>query len=106
MKDQSQQDLLKNVVALCKRRGFVYPGSELYGGFANTYSYGPNGAQLKKNIRDLWWKRFAQSREDMVGMDGPILLILRRGKLQDILKVLMMRWSTAKRANRVFAPTI
>jgi glycyl-tRNA synthetase len=74
MKQQADGDLLKNIVALCKRRGFIYPGSELYGGFANTYSYGPYGAELKKNIRDLWWKRFAQSREDMVGMDGPILL--------------------------------
>lgn len=65
---------LKPIVALCKRRGFIYPGSELYGGFANTYSYGPYGAQLKKNIKDLWWRTFIQSRRDMVGLDGPILL--------------------------------
>lgn len=69
-----QKDLLKNIVALCKRRGFVYPGSDIYGGFANTYSYGPLGSILKKNIKDLWWKMFIQEREDMVGMDGPILL--------------------------------
>lgn len=69
-----EQDLLKDVVALCKRRGFVYPGSDIYGGFANTYSYGPYGAELKKNIKDLWWKKFVQFREDMVGIDGPILL--------------------------------
>src|SRR3990167_8892242 len=68
------QDSLKPIVALCKRRGFVYPGSELYGGFANTYSFGPYGAQLKKNIKDLWWKTFVQKRQDMVGLDGPILL--------------------------------
>lgn len=65
---------LKDIVALCKRRGFIYPGSELYGGFANTYSYGPYGTQLKKNIKDLWWKTFVQSRQDMIGLDGPILL--------------------------------
>jgi glycyl-tRNA synthetase len=70
----SQQDLLKEVVALCKRRGFIYPGSDIYGGFANTYSYGPYGAELKKNIKDLWWKRFVHHREDMIGIDGPILL--------------------------------
>jgi glycyl-tRNA synthetase len=69
-----EQDTLKNIVALAKRRGFVFPGSEIYGGFANTYSYGPYGAELKKNIRDLWWKRFVHNREDMVGIDGPILL--------------------------------
>jgi glycyl-tRNA synthetase len=69
-----EQDTLKSIVALAKRRGFVYPGSEIYGGFANTYSYGPYGAELKKIIRDLWWKRFVHNREDMVGIDGPILL--------------------------------
>lgn len=68
------QDSLKPIVALCKRRGFIYPGSEIYGGFANTYSFGPYGAQLKKNIKDLWWKTFVQKRRDMVGLDGPILL--------------------------------
>lgn len=68
------QDSLKSIVALCKRRGFIYPGSEIYGGFANTYSYGPYGSQLKKNIKDLWWKNFVQQRRDMVGLDGPILL--------------------------------
>ena len=67
-------DSLKPIIALCKRRGFIYPGSEIYGGFANTYSFGPYGAQLKKNIKDLWWKTFVQKRKDMVGLDGPILL--------------------------------
>lgn len=65
---------LKPIVALAKRRGFVFPGSDIYGGFANTYSYGPYGAELKRTIKDLWWKRFVTAREDMVGLDGPILL--------------------------------
>lgn len=67
-------DSLKPIVALCKRRAFVYPGSEIYGGFANTYSYGPYGVQLKRNIASLWWNLFVTSREDIVGIDGPILL--------------------------------
>lgn len=71
---KSIQESLKPIVALCKRRGFIYPGSEIYGGFANTYSFGPYGAQLKKNIKDLWWQMFVQKRRDMVGLDGPILL--------------------------------
>lgn len=70
----SEQDLLKSVVALCKRRGFIFPGSEIYGGFANTYSYGPYGAELKQIVRQAWWRHFVHNREDMVGMDGPILL--------------------------------
>lgn len=65
---------LKDIVALCKRRGFIFPGSELYGGFANTYSYGPYGVEMKRIITDLWWRRFVHNREDMVGIDGPILL--------------------------------
>jgi glycyl-tRNA synthetase len=67
-------DSLKPIVAMAKRRGFIYPGSEVYGGFANTYSFGPYGAQMKKNIKDLWWNRFIEKRRDMVGLDGPILL--------------------------------
>lgn len=69
-----QEDLLKSVVALCKRRGFIFPGSEIYGGFANTYSYGPYGAEMKQTVRQAWWRNFVHNREDMVGMDGPILL--------------------------------
>ncbi len=68
------ENRLKHIVSLSKRRGFIYPGSDIYGGFANTYSYGPYGAELKKNIKDLWWKNFVQERRDMVGLDGPILL--------------------------------
>ena len=69
-----QEDNLKKVVSLCKRRGFVYPGSDLYGGFANTYSYVPLGAELKRNIKNLFWTLFVDHRDDMVGLDGPILL--------------------------------
>lgn len=65
---------MEKIVALSKRRGFIYPGSEIYGGLANSYSYGPYGAELKNNIKKLWWKMFVQERNDIVGMDGPILL--------------------------------
>ncbi|MFA6406554.1 MAG: glycine--tRNA ligase, partial [Patescibacteria group bacterium] len=69
-----ENDLMEKIVSLCKRRGFVFPGSEIYGGFANSYTYGPYGVELKNNIKALWWKKFVQDREDMVGMDGPIIL--------------------------------
>ncbi len=59
---------------MCKRRGFIFPGSEVYGGFANTYSYGPYGALLKKNIKDLWWNFFVQQEENIFPIEGPILL--------------------------------
>ncbi len=65
---------MDQVVALCKRRGFIYPGSDIYGGFANTWDYGPYGAQLKKNIKDFWWKTFVQERDDIIGLDSAILM--------------------------------
>ena len=68
------ENMVEKIVSLCKRRGFVFPASEIYGGFANSYAYGPYGSELKKNIKDLWWKKFVHSRENMVGIDGPIIL--------------------------------
>ena len=65
---------MEKIVSLCKRRGFVFPGSEIYGGLASTYDYGPMGVELKNNIKKLWWKYFVQDREDMVGLDGSIIL--------------------------------
>ena len=65
---------LEQIVSLAKRRGFIYPGSEIYGGLANTYDYGPLGVALKKNIKDYWWKRFVLTSENMYGLDGGVLL--------------------------------
>jgi len=69
-----EENLMEKVVSLCKRRGFVFPGSEIYGGLANTWDYGPMGTSLKKNISDAWWKFFVTSRLDMVGLDAAILM--------------------------------
>lgn len=68
-----QQYWLDVIVSRAKRRGFIYPGSEIYGGLANAWDYGPYGSQLKKNIADARWKFFVQEREDMIGMDTAIL---------------------------------
>ncbi|MFH1246533.1 MAG: glycine--tRNA ligase [Candidatus Liptonbacteria bacterium] len=67
-------DLMDKIVSLSKRRGFIFPGSEIYGGLANAWDYGPLGVELKNNIRDLWWKRFVTSRDDMVGLDAAIIM--------------------------------
>lgn len=69
-----QNNKMKELVAMCKRRGFVFQGSEIYGGLEATYDFGPLGAELKKNIKDNWWKYFVTAREDMVGMDSAIFL--------------------------------
>lgn len=65
---------LDAIASLCKRRGFVYPTSDIYGGLMSSYDYGPMGAELLRNLRSLWWKRFIHERSDMVGLDSQILL--------------------------------
>ncbi len=65
---------LEDIVSLCKRRGFIFQGSEVYGGLSGTWDYGPLGITLKKNLMDLWWKTFVEEREDMFGVDAAILM--------------------------------
>ncbi|HRY60532.1 MAG TPA: glycine--tRNA ligase [Patescibacteria group bacterium] len=67
-------DKMEKIVSLCKRRGFVFPSSEIYGGLASSYDYGPMGVELNNNIKHAWWKYFVQDREDMTGIDGGIIL--------------------------------
>src|SRR3989339_1857068 len=64
---------LADITSLAKRRGFFYPGSDIYGGLANTWDYGPLGAELKKKIKDLWWETFVTRRTDMVGLDSAVI---------------------------------
>lgn len=66
--------VMEKIVSLCKRRGFVYQGSEIYGGLAGTYDYGPLGVALNNNIKREWWKMFVEGREDMYGLDAAILM--------------------------------
>ena len=65
---------MDKIVALCKRRGFIFPGSEIYGGLANSWDYGPLGVELKNNIKQAWWKRFVHLREDIVGLDAALIM--------------------------------
>jgi glycyl-tRNA synthetase len=65
---------LEDIVSLCKRRGFIYPGSDVYGGLSGTWDYGPLGVALKRNIMQLWWKMFVEDAEDMYGVDAAILM--------------------------------
>ncbi|HEY3144411.1 MAG TPA: glycine--tRNA ligase [Acidimicrobiales bacterium] len=66
-------DLFDKVVNLCKRRGFVFPSAEIYGGFRSTYDYGPVGVLLLRNVKDAWWRSMVQLRHDVVGLDAAIL---------------------------------
>ena len=69
-----QKNLMDKITSLSKRRGFIFPGSEIYGGLANSYDYGPLGAELFRNIENLWWRKIVQRRPDMVGIRGPIIM--------------------------------
>jgi glycyl-tRNA synthetase len=68
------EEVLEKIVSLAKRRGFIFPGSSLYGGLRGTWDYGPMGVELKKNIKDEWWKHFVYQRNDVVGIDSAILM--------------------------------
>ncbi len=65
---------IDKIISLCKRRGFIFPGSEIYGGLANSWDYGPLGVELKNNIKQLWWERFVHQRDDMVGIDAALIM--------------------------------
>ena len=67
-------DLMDKIVALCKRRGFIYPGSEIYGGLQGFWDYGPLGVELKINIKKHWWHTMVKWREDVVGIDAAIIM--------------------------------
>ncbi|MFA6190524.1 MAG: glycine--tRNA ligase [Candidatus Staskawiczbacteria bacterium] len=71
---KNNSDLMEKIISLCKRRGFIFPGSEIYGGLANSFDYGPLGVELKNNIKNAWWKRFVHQRDDMVGIDAALIM--------------------------------
>jgi glycyl-tRNA synthetase len=72
--DQQSPVTMDAIVGLAKRRGFIYPGSDIYGGLANTWDFGPLGVEIKRNIKNAWWQYFVHQRADVVGIDGGILL--------------------------------
>ena len=69
-----REQLMEKVVALCKRRGFVYQSSEIYGGINALYDYGPYGVGLRRNIRNLWWRHVVELRDDVVGLESTIIM--------------------------------
>ena len=74
MGKQIKNEKMETLVSLCKRRGFIYQGSDVYGGLSGTWDYGPLGVALKRNIMNLWWRRFVDERDDMYGVDAAILM--------------------------------
>ena len=74
MTDSASAADLDKIVSLCKQRGFIFQSSEVYGGLASTWDYGPLGVELKRNVKDAWWRRFVWGRDDMVGLDSAIMM--------------------------------
>ena len=73
-KNATENNVMEKIVSLCKRRGFIFQGSEIYGGLAGTYDYGHFGVAFKNNIKQSWWKKFIDNRKDMFGIDAAILM--------------------------------
>ena len=73
-KEIKQNDTMEKIVSLCKRRGFIFQSSEIYGGINGFWDYGPLGAELKRNVKELWWKSMTRSRDDIVGLDATIIM--------------------------------
>lgn len=71
---KKDEAVMEKIISLCKRRGFIFQGSEIYGGLAGTWDYGPYGVTLRNTIKNLWWKRFVDDRSDMFGVDAAILM--------------------------------
>ena len=69
-----RSDRLETIVSLCKRRGIVYPSSEIYGGLRASWDYGPLGVELKNNIKRQWWRSMVMERDDIVGLDSCVIL--------------------------------
>src|SRR6266478_9196804 len=74
MAEPKSNELMEKIVSLCKRRGFIFQSSEIYGGINGFWDYGPMGAELKRNIKDAWWRSMTQERDDVVGLDASIIM--------------------------------
>src|SRR5215212_4658040 len=74
MAEPKQNERMEKIVSLCKRRGFVFQSSEIYGGINGFWDYGPLGAELKRNVKEYWWSSMTRFRDDVVGLDATIIM--------------------------------
>ena len=94
---------MEQLVSLCKRRGFIFQNSDIYGGLQGVYDYGPLGVELKNNIKAAWWRAMVYERDDVEGLDAAILT---NRTIPDTKTRSLTRWSIAASAKAVSAPTI
>src|ERR1700722_14772601 len=74
MVEAKENPLMEKIVSLCKRRGFIFQSSEIYGGINGFWDYGPLGAELKRNVKELWWNAMTRQRDDVVGLEATIIM--------------------------------
>src|SRR6059058_4104165 len=94
---------MEKIVSLCKRRGFIFQSSEIYGGLNGVWDYGPLGTELKRNLKDYWWRVMARERDDVVGLDGSILThraVLKASGHEDTFSDLLVENPVTKRRYR------
>ena len=103
--DAKRAVTMEKLVNLCKRRGIVFPASEIYGGLGSTWDYGPLGIELKRNVKEAWWRAMVTTRSDVVGLDSAILQHPRTWEASGHLQNFTDPWSTAKAASSASAPT-
>ena len=90
---------MDKIVSLCRRRGFVFPSSEIYGGLGSTYDYGHYGVLMKNNIRSRWLRAMVQERDDIVAIDSAVILNPASGRRRATSPASATRWSTAAPAS-------
>ena len=98
-------DDMDKLVSLCKRRGFIFPSSEIYGGINGFWDYGPLGVELKRNIKDAWWRDNVRMRDDMVGLDCSIIMNPQVWEASGHVGGFTTRWSIAGRPRSGIGPT-
>ena len=107
MSDNNESTVtMDKVVNLCKRRGFVFQSSEIYGGLGSCWDYGPLGSELKRNVKDAWWRDMITQRPDLPGLDCSILMHPKVWEASGHISNFTARWSTVRNVRRGSVPTI
>src|SRR3989442_9153955 len=94
---------MEKIVSLCKRRGFIFQSSEIYGGLNGAWDYGPLGVELKRNLKNYWWRVMVHERDDVGGMDGSILMnrfVFKASGHEDTFTDTVVEWDVCKRRFR------
>ncbi len=99
-------DLMEQITSLAKRRGIVFPSSEIYGGLRSSWDYGPLEVELKRNVKDAWWRAMVQLRDDVVGLDAAIIMSPKVWEASGHLEVSRTRSSSAGTATNGSGRTI